>query len=265
MTEDEALRAALQDAAGSPALTRRRELLSSLLARIDAGGADVSDAPLPRAPLRALPTPRFAAPGATSPARKVAGRIAGIGVGGWAAVAIGSAAAATAGVWLIAGSGSDPAVGPATAPIPAPAAVSSASASPTPQATPVAAHAPDLPPLGDPIDAVVDDLVGPVLSDVRLLASSGRSLGALGCDAASLVRVTVTDETGVAAVFLRVTGRTGDIATVPLARGRADTWSGVVTPLVLGGVVKAQIVARDGSGNTSTVPATQIFDGGCPD
>ncbi|GIG54354.1 hypothetical protein [Demequina activiva] len=94
---DAALRALLTSAAGSPTVAGREELLASLTARIDSGGADVALAPASPTFLDAVDP---AGVGAPSPARRTA-RAAGIGVGGWLALAAGAAAAAAASAWFV--------------------------------------------------------------------------------------------------------------------------------------------------------------------
>lgn len=247
---DDSLRAAIEDAAGGPALTRREDLLASLVARIDAGGADVADAPVPAPALRSVP----------GGLRRVAARATGIGVGGWVAVAVGSAAAA-AGVWLAA------APAPATEPDPVPALSPTASAqpspSPSPSPSPVVSAGVAVPPLDQPVGEVVRDTLGPVISAVSLLGADGGPVGELLCGVTPTLSVTAQDAAGVESVSLQLTSAGGEVLTIPFARGGGSTWSAVVGPVALVGVVEADVVARDAHGNTATERATPLLSGGC--
>lgn len=118
-TEDE-LRALLEGAAPAPRVTGRAALLDSLVARVEAGGADVAAAPMPDAPALAVatleaatddfasdgdaPSSETAAVVPLAPARRlrrIGAAAAGMSATAWVAVGIGSAAAAAAGAWML--------------------------------------------------------------------------------------------------------------------------------------------------------------------
>ncbi|WP_430866970.1 hypothetical protein [Demequina aurantiaca] len=105
---DEELREMIAAASVSPSITRREELLDSLVSRIDAGGADVADAPTPAKLLEVV----AAEPKSTTLPKPLV-RAAGIGIGGWIAIAVGSAVAATVGAQLLDGADSLPVPSPA--------------------------------------------------------------------------------------------------------------------------------------------------------
>ncbi|WP_084130745.1 hypothetical protein [Demequina sp. NBRC 110055] len=105
---DRELRALLQDAAPTPRLRDRDALLDSLVARVEAGGVDVADAPAPAATLTAVrpaldetETVEVAAPAQRQRRGRLGVAAASISVAGWIAIGVGSAAAAAAGAWMI--------------------------------------------------------------------------------------------------------------------------------------------------------------------
>ncbi len=258
MTDDDALRASLHRAAGSPSLANREDLMSALVERVEAGGVDLAQAPAPHA----APATNAGAPsGSGSRLRRFASRLAGLGLAGWITVAAGSAAAA-AGAWLVLGPTSDDE--PEPMPTPSPSASPSPDARPTaPLPSIVPSHLPVVGEVGDDIDDVVRDTVGPVVSAVRVFPASGL-VGDVTCDIGPTVNLRASDESGVAAVSLRVAAHGVPTVTVPLTRGSGDSWTGVAPALSLVGELTIDVIARDGAGNETTVSATHAFEASCP-
>lgn len=122
---DSDLRDLLAHAAPSAELTHRDQLLDTVMARIDAGGADVAEAPMPAessqdgVPILALFRGRSTGRGRGNSTT----RAAGIGVVGWIALAAGTAAAATWGTWRWDSVSLDPELTPS---VQAPAVIASA-------------------------------------------------------------------------------------------------------------------------------------------
>ncbi|MFW2514004.1 hypothetical protein ACNI3K_09520 [Demequina sp. SO4-13] len=137
---DAELRSLLEGASGRPRLVNRDALLESLSARIDEGGVDVAEAPAPPPSFEAAG--RTLGTGADGRARGAA-RVAGLGLGGWVAIGVASAAAAT-GAWLLDGRDFTPDPVPSvTAPVPA--VVDAAGAAPQKAVTVAPIHAPQPP------------------------------------------------------------------------------------------------------------------------
>jgi|GEM_PF-2592459 len=267
---DDELRDALEAWAPTSSSANRGALVDVLVARIEDGGADVADAPAP------LPVLMPVASG-----RKRVGRIAGIGLFGWAAVAVGSAAAAT-GAWLLLDE---------RQPAPETPAITVESPAPTPsepQATipPITTNAPSItdaaskPPseatdpdpeptidvalpapsdvegeLGDKAtDAVKDtvkdtvtvvkDVLAPVFGALHVEKPDGLLSGLAQCGTSVPLSVSVADDVGVTAVTASVELPSGTSAPVPL-RKMGDTWEG--------GLATAKLAALLSPGQAVTV------------
>jgi hypothetical protein len=265
MTGDDELRQLLSDATGSPRLTARDELLESLLSRIDAGGEDVADAPLPRPMLEAVP--------ARTTAARIASRAAGIGVAGWAAIAVATAAAATAGALLVLQPSPDapPQLPPSTVVSTTPSvedahltpSAPSVSLSPENLELPgVDITAPALPePLGLDPGGIVDT-VAPVVSALDASSLTSGVLDLVGCTGTAPVAATASDAHGVTSATLSITIAGSDgarHAMTPVGDGR---WVADVGPFAVAslgsvtGSATVRVEVRDAAGNIGARDAT---------
>lgn len=268
---DDPIKHALALASGSPTLTARDELMESLMARIDDGGSDVADAPLPAKALTAVSGGR--------PVRsRRSARLGGIGVVGIVVLTVGTAAAASVGAWLALNPHTP--VGPVVStiaptednltvpPVISPE-IERVTGNLVESVTPPleSFHGTDevLPAPLEPLASglPVADVLGPVISGVSVGELSGSVLDILTCVTGAPLSATVTDDSEVATVGAHITALGGAVdTTVPLAKTATDSWSGTIPGLKilqvvpLGSLATVTVEATDSAGNTSTTPTS---------
>lgn len=290
---DYALRDVVERASAAP-ISRRSELLDLLVDRVDAGGVDVAHAPEP-APMMAAVEGAMSTRRSATPRTVV--RIAGVGIAGWALFAAGTlaAAAAAAGAWLILDPRPAPGpsqnvevpAGPITraestphksdepSPQPSasgvPATVKSQESPLPPQPAGPAAMPPTSPvtipgvvagvtgAVEDVLPAgPVADTIAPVIHAIDVSGLTAWALDTLVCGNVAPTSVTVSDNTGVTSVSVRVSTITGFNVTVALTDAGGGTWTGGLAPLsvlnlgLLNNVAHVSVEARDAAGNVAT-------------
>ena len=271
---DDHIRNLLVRASGSPALAAREDLLDTLMTRLDAGGDDVAEAP--------LPGPRLATVPGGSPVRsrtvRGSARWSGVGMAGIVLLAVGTAAAASVSAWLALTPQAPVApviapVAPSEDPLTVPPVVS-----PNIESVTGSALEPVLPPLAgfhsdeaalpatldelpsalSPTDVALADVLGPVISSVSVGELSGSVLDILMCATSAPLSANVTDDSEVAAVTVRITALGVADTSVPLAKTGAQSWTGAVGGLrilqavPLDAVASVTVEAVDVEGNSST-------------
>jgi hypothetical protein len=269
---DDHVQALLERATGSPTLTARDELLNNLVERIDAGGVDVEDAPVPR--------PRLTAISGGRKGGVHAARVSSIGLAGIVVLAVGTAAAASVGAWLAFGPKAPPTpvmitTEPTidTAPIPPidsphieSAATDAAQAVVPPDLEPVE-EVPVLDSLGELVPGGgtgdlgdigdLGDVLAPVISAISVGELRGTLLEILQCTATAPISVTATDDAAVTSVVARVTALGGIDVVVPLVNSGGNTWTGslgalsLLQSISLGAVATVTVEASDAAGNTA--------------
>jgi hypothetical protein len=269
-SRDGELRELLAAATGSPRLANRQELLDALVARVEAGGVDVAEAPSPSPMLEPVP--------GDSPRGRLGTRITGIGVAGWIVIAVGAAAAATASALLLLEPSSEapPQIPPSTAASATPR-IGDILINPSAPASPfepeefelpsvdITAPALPHPSLPDPAGiapADVVDAVAPVVSALDTSGLIGGALDLVACTGTAPVVATASDDTGVTSATVRVSVADAEMARVAMTHTGGGRWSAAVAPLGAGSVgsvtgsATVTVEARDAAGNVGSHHAT---------